>query len=66
MTTLEQMHDEVQDCLDRIRACFKPGVKVTAIVRTVGDDEGRRDFMMGDDEPQEVMNLIARRMAAAR
>lgn len=64
--TMEDMQDTVADCLDRVRACFKPGVKVTVLVRTEGDAEGRRDFMMGDDEPQEVANLVARRIAAAR
>ena len=64
--TLEDMQDEVSDCLDRIKACFKPGVKVMVLVRTEGDVEGTRDMMMGDDDPQEAMNLIARRMAASR
>lgn len=64
--TLEEMQDEVSDCLDRVKRCFKPGVKVTILVRTEGDAEGKRDFMMGDDEPQEAMNMIARRMAALR
>jgi len=64
--TLEETTEEISDCLDRIKACFKPGVKVTVLVRTENDPEGRRDLMMGDDEPQEAMNLIARRMSAAR
>jgi len=37
-----------------------------AVVRREGDDEGRQDFMMGDDDPQQVMNMLARRMAAGR
>jgi hypothetical protein len=64
--TLEETQDEVSDYLDQIKRFFKPGVKVTILVRTEGDPEGRRDFMMGDDDPQEAMNMIARRMAHAR
>lgn len=64
--TLEEMSEEVANCIDRIKACFKPGVKVMVLVRTENDPEGLRDMMMGDDDPQEAMNLIARRMAAAR
>jgi hypothetical protein len=40
--------------------------KVTILVRVENDPEGKRDFMMGDDEPQEAMNMIARRMAEFR
>lgn len=64
--TIEEMQDEISDCLDRVKRCFKPGVKVMILVRTEGDTEGRRDVLMGDDDPQEAMNLIARRMAAVR
>ena len=61
--TLEEASEEVSDCLDRIKACFKPGIKVMVLVRTEGDIEGKRDFVMGDDTPQEAMNMLARRMA---
>jgi hypothetical protein len=64
--TLEQTQEEVAEHLDKIRSYFKPGVKVTILVRSTNDPEGRRDFMMGDDDPQEAMNMIARRIAAAR
>jgi predicted methyltransferase len=61
--TSEEASEEVSDCLDRIKACFKPGVKVMVLVRTEGDAAGKRDFVMGDDDPQEAMNMLARRMA---
>jgi hypothetical protein len=61
--TLEETQEEVADHLDKIKSYFKPGVKITVLVRTEGDPEGERDFMMGDDSPQEAMNMIARRMA---
>lgn len=63
--TLEETQEEVSDHLDKIKSYFKPGVKITILVRTEADPEGRRDFMMGDDDPQEAMNMIARRMALA-
>lgn len=62
--TMEEVSEEVSDRLDQIKACFKPGVKVMVLVRTEGDAEGKRDFVMGDDDPQEAMNMLARRMAA--
>lgn len=61
--TLEETQEEVAAHLDQIKSYFKPGVKVTILVRTEADPEGKRDFMMGDDSPQEAMNMIARRMA---
>lgn len=64
--TLEETHEEVSNHLDKIKSYFKPGVKITILVRTEADPEGRRDFMMGDDDPQEAMNMIARRMAYAQ
>jgi len=64
--SLQHVTDQVSDHLDTIRSYFKPGVKITILVRREGDDEGRQDFMMGDDDPQQVMNMLARRMAAGR
>lgn len=63
--TIEQVQDEVAGHMDKIKAMFKPGHKITVLVRAPNDPEGRMDFMMGDDEPQEVMNMVARRMAGA-
>jgi len=63
--TLEETQEEVADHLDKIKSYFKPGVKITVLVRTEDDPEGKRDFMMGDDDPQQAMNMIARRMASA-
>lgn len=48
--------------MDQIIGCFKPGVKITVIVRTPGFDE--RDFLMTDDELPEVTRAIERRAAA--
>lgn len=51
------------DHMDEIKSCFKPGAKITLLIRFPDDAAGKYDFMMGDDDPQEAMNLIARRMA---
>lgn len=64
--TLEETQEAVADHMDKIVSYFKPGVRITVLVRTLNDDEGRCDFMMGDDDPQEAMNMIARRIAASR
>lgn len=63
---LQELQDEVSDCLDRIQRCFKPSARITILVRHQGDLEGRMDFMMGNDDPQEAAKVIARRIAAAR
>ncbi len=64
--SFQQVTEDVSDHLDRIKSYFKPGAKITILVRHTDDPEGRKDFMMGDDDPQEAMNMIARRMAAGR
>jgi hypothetical protein len=61
--TLEETSEAVSDHLDAIKGYFKPGVKITILVRTESDPDGERDFMMGDDDPQQAMDMIARRMA---
>lgn len=63
---LQQTQEVVADCLERIKYCFKPTAKITIIVRHVGDEEGRMDFVMSDDDPQEAAHVIARRIAAAK
>lgn len=62
--TLGETIEEVQDHMDVIRSYFKPGVKVTVMVRSENDPEGRRDFMLTDDDPQELISMINRRAAA--
>jgi hypothetical protein len=61
--TLEETNEAVAEHMDKIVSYFKPGVKIMVLVRTENDPEGKRDFMMGNDSPQEAMNMIARRMA---
>jgi hypothetical protein len=56
------IHDAIAPHLDAIKKEFKGQPKVTVLVRFTDDPNGLKDFMIGDDEPQEAMNLIARRM----
>lgn len=63
--TLPEVQDEVACHLDDIKKLFKPGAKVMLLVGFPNDPEGRYDFVMGDNDLQEVMNMCARRKAAA-
>ena len=48
--------------MESIVACFKPGVKITVLVRTPGAPDC--DFMMTDDTTEELMAMIERRQKA--
>lgn len=65
MSDLSKVQEVIAEHLDDIKTLFKPGAKITLLVRAANNPEGRKDFMMGDDEPQEAMNMIARCMAGA-
>lgn len=60
---LSRVTDFVAETMDSIAGRFKPGAKVTVIVRLPGNDEA--DFMLTNDTPEEIGRLIARRAAAA-
>jgi hypothetical protein len=60
--TLRDVQELVADHMDAISSYFKPGVKVTVIVRVPGYPD--RDFMMTADEAPEIKALIERRSAA--
>lgn len=64
--TLEETQAEVAEHLDEIKRYFKPGVKIMVFVRHADDPMGRKDFVMGDDDLQEIMNMAARRMVDDR
>jgi hypothetical protein len=64
--TLAETQEKVADHLDEIKRYFKAGAKVTIFVRFPDDPEGRKDFVMGDDDLLEVMNMAARRRAAGQ
>jgi hypothetical protein len=56
---LSDVENIVSDHMDRIVSQFKPGVKITVLVRTPGFPD--RDFMMTNDEFDELLAMIIRR-----
>jgi len=53
----------VSGCMDNILACFKPGAKITVVVRRPGNDDA--DFLMTNEaELSQVKALIDRRESA--
>lgn len=61
MSALEQTQQVVAGHMDEILTCFKAGAKITVLVRF--PDKPTADFMMTDDDPNEVVELIRRRQA---
>ena len=62
MSTLAAVQHRVADHMNAIHTYFKPGVKVTVIVRTPGFPD--RDFLMTADDIPELIALLQRRQAA--
>jgi hypothetical protein len=60
---LQRVSQEVADYMDEIVALFKPGVRITVLVRT--PDMPERDFCMTNDDPDEVVAMMLRRKEAA-
>lgn len=56
---LEQLHDALGDDLAAIEKRFKPGVKVTLVVRRPDNDEA--DVVIGSDDLDEAIAAIRRR-----
>jgi hypothetical protein len=63
MTSLESTQAEVSRLMNQILDHFKPGRKITVLVRTPG--EPAQDFMMSNDDLAEATKMIQRRMEAA-
>ena len=59
MDAFEDLQFETQDAMNRILAHFKPGRKITILVRSPG--EPTQDFCMTNDEMEEVAELVERR-----
>jgi hypothetical protein len=59
---LSDVQEMVAGHMDKIVAMFKPGVKITVLVRT--PDLPDRDFMMTDDDHAELIAMIERRARA--
>ena len=62
MSALQEVQEIVSDHMDKIKKLFKPGTKITVLVRTPGF--GERDFMMTDDENPEIAAMVERRRRA--
>lgn len=64
MNDLTYVAEECSARMEEIASFFKPGVQVTLIVRTPEHDE--RDFMLTNDNPEELRKLIQRRQLIQR
>lgn len=62
MDALQQTAAIISEHMDAIVACFKPGVKITVLVRV--PEHPDRDFLMTDDDIDEVIAMAQRRKAA--
>ena len=62
MTRLDEVKHETARLMDRILKQFKPGNKITVLVRNPAMETA--DFMMTDDDPTEVMKMLQRRIDA--
>lgn len=60
----DHIEDDVHRHADAIVRHWKPGAKITVIIRLPGDDTGRMDFITTTDDIDEVEKLILRRRAA--
>lgn len=54
----------VSEHMEAIVSRFKPGVKITVLVRTPGFPGGERDLLMTDDDLGEAIKAIEIRRAA--
>lgn len=62
MGALQDTASIVAGHMDAIVTRFKPGVKITVLVRTPGHPT--RDFCMSDDDMDEVISMAQRRKEA--
>lgn len=59
--TLEEVTEVAADAMDDILRCFKPGMKITVLVRNPDNPQG--DFCLTDDDLAEVALMVERRRA---
>lgn len=52
---LRELHDRISGPLAEIQDLFKPGVKVTLLVRTPGFPDGARDVLVTDEDDLELV-----------
>jgi hypothetical protein len=63
--TLDRVQEITSDCMARIQRCFKPGAKITVLVRTTSHPDGSRDFVMTDDDIEAAIAALRIRTAAS-
>lgn len=56
---LSEVQEDVSCHMDEILRCFKPGAKIAVLVRSPGYPH--RDFVMTNDDLDELTAMIARR-----
>lgn len=56
---IQRVAESVQDSMDEILANFKPGARITVLVRTPGKPSA--DFCMTDDDLDQVIMMVHRR-----
>ena len=59
---LRNTYEIVSEHMNSIIDLFRPGVKITVLVRT--PDHPDRDFMLTSDDPVEALAMIERRISA--
>lgn len=60
---VQRVAESVQDSMDEILAKFKPGARISVLVRTPGKPTA--DFCMTDDDLEEVIAMVRRRQGEA-
>ncbi|AMS41218.1 hypothetical protein AA2016_2290 [Aminobacter aminovorans] len=55
----------VADHMDAILRCFKPGAKITVLVRHPDTPDGRKDFVLSDDDLALAVVAIQQRLDPA-
>lgn len=61
---LSRAIEHVSACMDEILGAFRPGAKITVMVRRPG--EPTRDFMLTSDDMPEIRAMLDRRDSASR
>lgn len=56
--------EKVADHMDAIAALFKPGAKITVLVRAPGFPDGSRDFVQTNDTLDEAIAALTLRKTA--
>ena len=56
---LTRVGDRIAGHLNEIKRLFKPGVKVTVLVRTLSHPDGTRDLVMTDDTIADAIKALS-------